>query len=226
MTNEQTQADNEQMKAQLTKRNLQYIQEVEKQLKLQNYSEAQLTTKIEEMCTKILEKQKQGITARQLFNATPTEYVRSLNTKPERGGSRQEEGEASRLWIGIDGGLLIFGVMMLVTGLTSLFQKNSGNVDQLGLLVLILTGVLGGFAMIIFRKYAQEMKRGSKGGTARYILVALGIVVAWMIIMTVVQAFIPKQINIPVNPIAAVIIGAIAIAARFYVKKKKNIPSI
>lgn len=80
--------------------------------------------------------------------------------------------------------------------------------------------------MIIFRKYAQEMKRGSKGGTARYILVALGIVVAWMIIMTVVQAFIPKQINIPVNPIAAVIIGAIAIAARFYVKKKKNIPSI
>lgn len=227
MTDEKTQVDAEKLKAQLTKRNLQYIQEVEKQLKQKDYSDVQLEAKLGEMCTKILEKQKQGVTARQLFDATPTEYVQSLTAKPERGGFiKQDEGEASKLWIGIDGGLLIFGVMMLVTGLTGLFQKNSSNVEQLGLVVLILTGVMGGFAMIIFRKYATQMKRGAKGGTARYILVALGIVVAWMLIMTVVQTFISKQINIAVNPVAATVIGALAIAARFYLKKKKNIPSI
>ncbi|SQC70662.1 Uncharacterized membrane-bound protein conserved in bacteria [Listeria fleischmannii subsp. fleischmannii] len=152
-------------KEKLTKKNLQYVQEVEKHLRQTDYPESQQETIISEMVEKILAEQKQGVTARKLFDLTPTEYVTSLTVKATKIAN---EPNTSKWWLGLDGGLLVLGAMMLISGLSAYFQGQT-----LGLAVLLITGIIGGFAMIILRRYATEMRAGRKGGTLRYILMAV-----------------------------------------------------
>lgn len=206
------------LKANLTKRNLQYVMEVEKHLRGTHYGEEQQEIIIYEMCEKILAEQKKGITARKLFNLTPTEYVVSLDVK-----FAPVEQNTDKWWLVLDGGLLVLGAMMLISGISAYFQKNA---QTLGIIVLVITAVVGGFAMLILRKYASNMRAGEKGGTIKYLLVAVGVIAVWMFVMTIVQVTIPPNINIALSPIVNTVGGAIIIALRFYVKKKKNIPSL
>ncbi|MBC8829924.1 DUF1129 family protein, partial [Escherichia coli] len=72
----------------------------------------------------------------------------------------------------------------------------------------------------------SNMRAGQKGGTIKYLLVAVGVIAVWMFVMTIVQVTIPPNINVALSPIVNTVGGAIIIALRFYVKKKKNIPSL
>ncbi|EAE0331656.1 DUF1129 family protein [Listeria monocytogenes] len=206
------------LKANLTKRNLQYVMEVEKHLRETHYGEEQQEIIVYEMSEKILVEQKKGITARKLFNLTPTEYVVSLDVK-----AATVEQNTDKWWLVLDGGLLVLGAMMLISGISAYFQKNA---QTLGIIVLLITAVVGGFAMLILRKYASNMRAGQKGGTIKYLLVAVGVIAVWMFVMTIVQVTIPPNINVALSPIVNTVGGAIIIALRFYVKKKKNIPSL
>ncbi|EAH3822761.1 DUF1129 family protein [Listeria monocytogenes] len=206
------------LKANLTKRNLQYVMEVEKHLRETHYSAEQQEIIVYEMSEKILSEQKKGITARKLFNLTPTEYVVSLDVK-----AATVEQNTDKWWLVLDGGLLVLGAMMLISGISAYFQKNA---QTLGIIVLLITAVVGGFAMLILRKYASNMRAGQKGGTIKYLLVAVGVIAVWMFVMTIVQVTIPPNINVALSPIVNTVGGAIIIALRFYVKKKKNIPSL
>ncbi|MCH4931026.1 DUF1129 domain-containing protein [Listeria monocytogenes] len=206
------------LKANLTKRNLQYVMEVEKHLRETHYSAEQQEIIVYEMSEKILDEQKKGITARKLFNLTPTEYVVSLDVK-----AATVEQNTDKWWLVLDGGLLVLGAMMLISGISAYFQKNA---QTLGIIVLLITAVVGGFAMLILRKYASNMRAGQKGGTIKYLLVAVGVIAVWMFVMTIVQVTIPPNINVALSPIVNTVGGAIIIALRFYVKKKKNIPSL
>ncbi|WP_163655274.1 DUF1129 domain-containing protein [Listeria sp. PSOL-1] len=203
------------LKNNLTKRNLQYVQEVEKHLR-DKYPEKEQDSIVYGMTEKILAEQKSGITARKLFNLTPTEYVASLDVSKASIG----DVETGKWWLALDGGLLVLGAMMLISGISAFFQGQT-----LGIFVLIITGIIGGFAMLILRKYAAEMRAGKKGGTFRYILVAIGVIVAWMFIMTLVQMSIPPAINVALDPMTTTIIGAFVLALKFYLKRKKNIPN-
>ncbi|HAM1450551.1 TPA: DUF1129 family protein [Listeria monocytogenes] len=206
------------LKANLTKRNLQYVMEVEKHLRETHYGEEQQEIIVYEMSEKILAEQKKGITARKSFNLTPTEYVVSLDVK-----AATVEQNTDKWWLVLDGGLLVLGAMMLISGISAYFQKNA---QTLGIIVLLITAVVGGFAMLILRKYASNMRAGQKGGTIKYLLVAVGVIAVWMFVMTIVQVTIPPNINVALSPIVNTVGGAIIIALRFYVKKKKNIPSL
>ncbi|MBC1605444.1 DUF1129 family protein [Listeria rocourtiae] len=205
------------MKANLTKRNLQYIQEVEKHLRdLEQYGEEQQANLIYEMTEKVLENQKQGVTARKLFDVTPTEYVKALTVKAAPVGET-----AGKWWIALDGGLLVLGAMMLISGVSAIFQGQT-----LGLAVLFVTFLVGGGAMMVLRKYAGAMRQGEKGGTWKYLLIAMIVILVWMTIMTVVQVIVPAKWNIALEPYPTVILGAALLALRFYLKKKKNIPNL
>lgn len=59
-----------------------------------------------------------GITARKLFNLTPTEYVVSLDVK-----AATVEQNTDKWWLVLDGGLLVLGAMMLISGISAYFQK-------------------------------------------------------------------------------------------------------
>ncbi|MHC5251572.1 DUF1129 domain-containing protein [Listeria kieliensis] len=208
----------EEQKSALTKKNLQYVQEVEKHLKMTDYEEAQRNEIVREMVEKILEQQKQGVTARKLFDLTPTEYVTSLTVKAERSPGEPTTGKG---WLFLDGALLVLGAMMLISGISAFFQGQT-----LGIAVLVVTGIVGGFAMIILRKYSAEMRTGKKGSTLRYILMAVLVVAVWMFVMTVVQLVIPPAINVALDPTITTILGVIILALRWYIKRQKNIPSL
>ncbi|KMT61948.1 DUF1129 domain-containing protein [Paenilisteria newyorkensis] len=205
------------MKANLTKRNLQYVQEVEKHLReTGQYGEEQQANLIYEMVEKVLENQKQGVTARKLFDVTPTEYVKALTVKAAPVGET-----AGKWWIALDGGLLVLGAMMLISGVSAIFQGQT-----LGLAVLFVTFLVGGGAMMVLRKYAGAMRQGEKGGTWKYLLIAMVVILVWMTIMTVVQVVVPAKWNIALEPYPTVIVGVALLALRFYLKRKKNIPNL
>ncbi|EUJ51438.1 DUF1129 domain-containing protein [Listeria fleischmannii] len=219
MTTETTNISlSEQKRKNSQKKNLQYVQEVEKHMRQTDYPESQQETIISEMVEKILAEQKQGVTARKLFDLTPTEYVTSLTVKATKIAN---EPNTSKWWLGLDGGLLVLGAMMLISGLSAYFQGQT-----LGLAVLLITGIIGGFAMIILRRYATEMRAGRKGGTLRYILMAVLVIAIWMFVMTMVQIMVPPAINVALDPTVMVIAGAAILALRWYIKRKKNIPSL
>ncbi|MBA3926350.1 DUF1129 family protein [Listeria rustica] len=205
------------MKANLTKRNLQYVQEVEKHLReTGQYGEEQQANLIYEMAEKVLENQKQGVTARKLFDVTPTEYVKALTVKAAPTGE-----VAGKWWIALDGGLLVLGAMMLISGVSAIFQGQT-----LGLAVLFVTFLVGGGAMMVLRKYAGAMRQGEKGGTWKYLAIAMVVILVWMTIMTVVQVVVPAKWNIALDPYPTVIVGVALLALRFYLKRKKNIPNL
>ncbi|MBC2170715.1 DUF1129 domain-containing protein [Listeria booriae] len=207
----------DEMKSDLTKRNLQYVQEVEKHLReLGQYGEEQQANMIYEMTEKILENQKQGVTARKLFDVTPTEYVKALTVKATPVGET-----AGKWWIALDGGLLVLGAMMLISGVSAIFQGQT-----LGLAVLFVTFLVGGAAMMVLRKYAGAMRQGEKGGTWKYLVIAMVVILVWMTIMTVVQVIVPASWNYEMDPYPMVIVGALLLVLRFYLKKKKNIPNL
>ncbi|EUJ26151.1 hypothetical protein MFLO_14392 [Listeria floridensis FSL S10-1187] len=167
---------------------------------------------------KILGQQKQGVTARKLFDLTPTEYVTSLTVKAERTPVDETTGKG---WLFLDGALLVLGAMMLISGISAFFQGQT-----LGLAVLLVTGIVGGFAMIVLRKYSAEMRAGKKGSTLRYILMAVLVVAVWMLVMTGVQIIVPPAINVALSPIVMTVAGAAILALRWYIKRQKNIPSL
>ncbi|MBC1499154.1 DUF1129 family protein [Listeria weihenstephanensis] len=207
----------DELKANLTKRNLQYVQEVEKHLReLGQYGEAQQAELVYEMTEKVLENQKQGVTARKLFDVTPTEYVKALAVKAAPVGE-----VAGKWWIALDGGLLVLGAMMLISGVSAIFQGQT-----LGLAVLFVTFLVGGGAMMVLRKYAGAMRQGEKGGTWKYLAIAMVVILVWMTIMTLVQVLVPAKWNYEMDPYPTVIVGALLLALRYYMKKKKNIPNL
>ncbi|WP_239253713.1 DUF1129 domain-containing protein [Listeria ilorinensis] len=205
------------LKSSLTKRNLQYVHEVEKHLQATDYSGEQKEQIVYEMTEKILTQQKQGVTARKLFDLTPTEYVAALTVQTKKA---TPQGDVATGWIVLDGALLVLGAMMLITGLSALMGGQT-----MGIVVLLITGIVGGFAMLILRKYAAGMREKVKGATLKYILVAVGVIFVWMFIMTFVQVILPPSINVSLDPIVTCVIGALALALKFYVKRKKNIPN-
>ncbi|WP_099221748.1 DUF1129 domain-containing protein [Listeria costaricensis] len=205
------------LKSGLTKRNLQYVHEVEKHLQTTDYSGAQKEQIVYEMTEKILIQQKQGVTARKLFDLTPTEYVAALTVQTKKASP---QGDVATGWIVLDGALLVLGAMMLITGLSALMGGQT-----MGIVVLLITGGVGGFAMLILRKYAAGMREKEKGATLKYILVAVGVIFVWMFIMTFVQVILPPSINVSLDPIVTCVIGALALVLKFYVKRKKNIPN-
>ena len=65
------------LRSQLTKKNEQYILQLERSLKEAQVSKAKITSTLEEMLPVLVEKQKKGLTARQLFG-TVTQQTQSV----------------------------------------------------------------------------------------------------------------------------------------------------
>ena len=204
------------LRSQLTKKNEQYILQLERSLKEAQVSKAKITSTLEEMLPVLVEKQKKGLTARQLFG-TVTQQTQSVLEGPKKDPTVK-----SPDWqIAVDGGLLVGGLFALVTGVTLMLSSEA---QAMGLFTLLINFIAGAFVMLAISKNAPKFDnpKGQRG-YIRYLVVSTVAMMAWLLLVVVSQQYIPSVINFVMSYEWYLLIGAAALAGKFYLKKKLNI---
>lgn len=211
-------AENRALEQELTKKNQQYIFDLKKSLAAANLSEEEKAVALHDMLPILVQEQKTGRTARQLFG-TVSERTEAILNKPE------EVKETKPVFMWLDNALLILGVFGLMLGTMGLFFRNS--VEVYGLITLFLMAGFGGWVFYLMYKYVYQYERPGADKSKRpklwkILLILGGAFLAWVLIIGV-SALIPPFINIILPPLGLVIVGGSALGIRYYLKKKYNI---
>ena len=206
------------LKAELTNKNEQYVFQLERELKAAGFEGVQIEKELALMLPQIIEHQKSGVTARQLFG-TVTERVQSIVAGP----TKDPDAKSPDWQIALDGGLLVGGLFALVTGVMLMLSPDTGS-QPMGLLTLMINFIAGAFVMLAISKNAPKFDnpKGQRG-YIRYLVVSTVAMVAWLLLVVASQSFIPNSINLVMSYEWYLFIGAAALAAKFYLKKKLNI---
>ena len=194
-------AENRQLEQNLTKRNEQYIFDLKKSLKAANLSEEELALALHGILPELVAGQKTGKTARQLFGTVSERTEAILNT------------------------LLLLGLLTIMLAAMSLFSK--GTAQPLGLTTYILGAMAGGYVFYLMHKYVYRFDRqgGDKSkrpGWLKTTAILFGGMFLWIAVFAG-SAMLPPVINPILDPMIALVIGALAFVARYFFKKKYNI---
>ncbi|MBS4750511.1 DUF1129 family protein [Carnobacteriaceae bacterium zg-ZUI78] len=201
---------------QLTKRNEQYIHDLDKALSLANVSELDRQRLAYTMMQELIQNQKTGKTARQLYGTVAEQTKRILE------GPKEDETKPSTDWkLFLDGGLLMGSFFMIMTGI-------SANSQSLGIVSMLLNYVIMGLAMLVLTKASPKYQEMMKASTHKWVALFkyLMITILTMLICVLgifVTSFIPAVINPVLDKSIYLIIGVITLGAKFYLKKKLNI---
>ncbi|MGX7351975.1 hypothetical protein RU97_GL002324 [Enterococcus canis] len=211
-------AENRELEQKLTKRNEQYIFDLKKSLAAANLSEEEKTLALHEILPELVEGQKTGKTARQLFG-TVSEHTKSILEKPE------PLNQATTLQMWLDNTLMLLGVLSIMVSIMELLAK--GRANPYGLLTLILSSMAGGFVFLIMYKTIYQYERpgadkSKRPGFLKSGLILVASVLIWLAVFAG-ASLLPATINPILDPMIVILIGAAALAFRFWYKKKYNI---
>lgn len=211
-------SENRELEQQLTKKNQQYIFDLKKSLEAANLSEEEKAVALHEILPVLVQEQKTGRTARQLFG-TVSERTEAIINKPE------EVKETKPFFMWVDNALLILGIFGLMLGLMGLLFKES--VQVYGVITLFLMAGVGGWVFYLMYKYVYQYERpgadrSQKPKTVKMLLVLAGAFILWIGVVGA-SSLIPPAINVILAPVYLAIIGAAAVGIRYYLKKKYNI---
>lgn len=195
---------------QLNKRNQQYIYDLDKALQAGNVANVKRNQLKHEMMTELVEAQKQGKTARQLYG-TVSQQVANILTGP-----KEDFSKPSPDWqLFIDGALMIGSIFTMVAGFSTSYQ--------FGIVSLFINLIFAGFAVLIITKaspkYLGVTNVTNKKFLVRYVLATLLGMAVWMLGMMVMPV-VPEAINPILDKTAYVVIGIALLGLRFFLKHK------
>lgn len=210
-------AQNKALKEQLTNKNEQYIFQLERSLKASNLSSEAIEEKLAEMLPVLVEQQKKGMTARQIYG-TVTECVDSIIAGP----AKDPNAKSPDWQIAVDGGLMVGGFFALIAGITLLL--NPERTEAMGLVTLLLNFLVGGLALLALSKVTPDINQPKgKRGYGRYILVSTLVMFAWLVIVLGSQIFVPVSLNVVFPAVVYLFIGSGALLGKWYLKKTLGI---
>ncbi len=191
----------------LTKKNQEFIHIATNQLIKDGKSDSEIKELLEEILPTIIENQKNGITARNLYGA-PSEWAASKSTSAKEKNDQVEYNENPWLmWV--DSSLLMLAIIAGVNGLMNLFGQGA----QYGLVTLLVIGFGVGAGMYFMYHFVYRA------------IAFLGLAtIAWSVVF-LLAALIPSSLNPILHPIVTILIGAAAFGIRYLLKKKYNIRS-
>ncbi|WP_407855141.1 DUF1129 domain-containing protein [Enterococcus sp. 22-H-5-01] len=215
--------ENDQLEEKLTKRNEQYIFDLKKALRAANLSNEQMTLALNEMLPTLVEEQKTGKTARQLFG-TVSERLEYIVDKPVE---QKKSSTASLMWL--DNFLLLFGLLGIVSGIMGLFVPRGTQAVTYGLTALVIASAVGGlvFYMMYLFVYQYEQPgadKSKKPKTWKTIVMLGSVTLVWFLVFNG-AALLPQSLNPILDPMVLVVLSALALAARYYLKKRFGIIS-
>ena len=205
------------LKTELTNKNEQYIYQLERDLKAAGFDEAQIEKELSVMLPEIVEKQKAGVTARQLFG-TVTERVQSIVAGPVK-----DPNAKSPDWqIAVDGGLMVGGFFALIAGITLFLNPEQS--EAMGVISLIMNFIVGGLALLALSKVTPDINQPKgKRGYIRYLVVSSLVMLAWLVLVMGTQLLIPTSINYVFPAVVYLFIGSGALVLKWYLKKTLDI---
>ena len=129
------------------------------------------------------------------------------------------------MWL--DNTLLILGIFGLMLGVMGVFTK--GQAQPYGLLNPFLMAMLAGWVFYLMYKYMYQYERPGADKSKRpkmwkIILILVGAFLVWIVTISL-SAMLQPPLNPQVDPLIEIVIGAVALAAKYYLKKKYNIIS-
>lgn len=207
---------NREWKSQLTNKNEQYVYQLERSLRAANVTSEKIETELSHMLPVLVEQQKKGMTARQLYG-TVTECVENLLSGPKKDSNAK-----SPDWqVAVDGGLLVGGFFALIAGI--MLYINPEQTEAMGLVTLIANFIAGGFALLGLSKVTPDINQPKgKRGYLRYIGMSVLIMIAWLIVVMASQ-LLPQSWNVVLPAIVYLVIGAVALGAKWYLKRTFDI---
>lgn len=208
--------ENDALFEQLTNKNKDYMVKLNRKLEDSNMPEDNKILVFNDMLKNIVAEQPNHITARKLYG-TVTDQARFLIDNNQ--GEQVKPVKRSETWkIYMDGALLLGGMFAVITGISYVLGDQQAG---LGLITMILNFLLGGLAVMIITKYAPQP--GVKGGFIKYIVATTLTMLVWILLMAFGTALIPQAVNPLIPGSITLVIGILAFAAKWYLKKKLNI---
>lgn len=204
----------------LTKKNQEFIHIATNQLIKDGKSDSEIKELLEEILPTIIENQKNGITARNLYGA-PSEWAARKSTSAKEKNDQVEYNENPWLmWV--DSSLLMLAIIAGVNGLMNLFGQGA----QYGLVTLLVIGfgVGAGMYFMYHFVYREQIKTGQRPKLLKAIAFLGLATMAWSVVF-ILAALIPSSLNPILHPIVTILIGAAAFGIRYLLKKKYNIRS-
>ncbi|WP_326717146.1 DUF1129 domain-containing protein [Vagococcus jeotgali] len=214
-------AENRELEKKLTKKNDQFIFDLKKIIS-ENYNitESKKAEVFNEILTTLVDGQKSGTTAKQLYG-TPTEAAEAVINKP-KAVSKQT---FWKIWL--DNSLLLLGLLSLMTGIVSMFARNSQGAQTQGIVSLLIGAIAGGFSFYLIYRYIYIYDTPGYDQTNRPGMLKTGAIMAlcfipWILIFSL-SAFIKPEYNPSLPPMWVITIGVLALGARYLVKKQLGI---
>lgn len=201
----------------LTKKNQEFIHIATNQLIKDGKSDEEIKALLEEILPVIIENQKTGITARNLYGA-PSEWAASHSLPADTTEVQELNENPWLMWM--DTSLLMLALVALLNGTMNLF--GSGN--QYGILTMLVIGfgVGAGMYFMYHFVYREQAKTGQRPNLLKAIAFLAVATLAWLIVFFL-AALIPSAVNPAPSPILSILLGAAAFGIRYSLKKKYNI---
>lgn len=210
----------------LTKKNQEFVTIATHQFKEDGKSDEEIEAIFNEVLPTIIENQKQGNTARYLLGA-PTAWAKSFSTKTVENGQAIDSATNKNPWLmWMDSSLLFFGGFSLFYGFVNLTSgKTSAQVYGISsILVIALSGAAAFYGLYHFVYRYSGNPKDERPSLWKFLAYMAGFTLLWILAVGL-TALIPKFLN-PVLPgLATMIIGAISLGLRYYLKKRYNIQS-
>ncbi|WP_303972547.1 DUF1129 domain-containing protein [Streptococcus merionis] len=208
--------------SQLTKKNQEYIHIATSQLLKNGKSDLEVKEALESILPTILENQKKGLTARQLFGA-PTVWADSLTAKAEYEAANPPENDNPWLmWL--DASLFILGIMGLMVGILG-FSETRNQAYGFTSLILLSAATGGMMYAMYFYIYRHLGKPKSERPHGLKTWLTLALVMFGLFFIFSLSTLLPAVVNPIVPNWFNLLIGAAGFAARYFLKKRYNVKS-
>ncbi|NQJ68137.1 DUF1129 family protein [Streptococcus suis] len=202
----------------LTKKNQEFIHIATNQLIKDGKSDQEIKALLEEILPTIIEHQKSGTTARNLFGP-PSEWAAS-KTKLVQENSETVVYNENPWLMWLDSSLFMLALIAGINGIMNLLGQGA----QYGLVTLLVIGfgVGAGMYFMYHFVYKEQIQTGQRPKLLKAILFLGLATLAWSLVF-LLAALIPATFNPILPPIATILIGALAFGIRYLLKKKFNI---
>lgn len=214
-------AQNRELMTQLTKKNDQFIFDINKIIETSDLTEEKKVRELNNMLSALVEGQKTGITAKQLYG-TPTEAADSIINAPE------PMPEMTFGKIMLDNFLLLFAILSVMVSMFAMFSK-PGQATQ-GITSIIFGSISGAFSFYLIYRFIYVYDQPGADQSKRPGLIKMSAImllsfIPWFLVFTL-ASFLPPTVNPTLDPILTIALGAAGLGLRQWLKKKFKFQSV
>ncbi|KRN04913.1 DUF1129 family protein [Holzapfeliella floricola] len=207
------------LRAELTKRNEEYIYRVEKFLQAQKLTSNQAQEKVNEHLEEIVQEQRKGRPANKVYGPASQFAHQLLNKKLKPEGATYADYPYWQL--AVDSGLFYAVMFSVLLGIMTLFTSNRPASSQFGVLSVLAIALLFGIMMPYYNIVMQKPK-SDRPKWWKLLIYFLIVIVIYMGITTVTMSL-PSVVNPSLSGVGFIILAVVLFAIRYGFRKYYNI---